>query len=676
MITMAGTSSPSFSTNPVPALIARRTTVLAPPSLSTVNHLDTIPSSSSSHPVNHASTSSASHNIARRGTHSHSRSDLLATAVSAPTAAHPVSTRENISTSKTWSPNRTPKDPAASTSAGASIGNGLSAGEFSVHPTFRCDAGECRGDVLVRVDGVEFWVHKDVLLFSSPFFKSVLEGGWRESRLSRVFHDEEDAVERVEEASGTKTGQSGARVPHMHIEEVEAETEEEEQECASALAADDAVGLDVDEKHLSARKEGAARRRSLLRASYHTALCSQDDERTASPTLSQYAAAFPDASDTSTPKGSDEESDEERSTASEGDEVNEVADASHEQITTGDDDDAAPDYPQSVSKPARRYRGSSQLRSKHLAARLTLRKLEAAQAIPARSTSKPAGGLLPDSAARLESLATPPLSPLLTNPAQPEHEDMSTSKSLPSRYQGVISVIDLAEESPSTFHDFLHHAYPHLDLSVTWFNCGPLLRFADKFQVPFLRRSCVTFLRAALAGRPIEAMRLGELHGMDEVYKEASRHVLDNFAAWEPDELQCLSQGTLLKLERKRTWFLERLLKLGLANPARDYECHANCPDPTACAKALGEKWVSAYANAFRFSPPQPSIIFRNLRELDGSSATANGMQLSACQSHAKVWVQGLFDRMFELGTLHTPRQFLAVKLDSAPQRNVFRDKM
>ena len=606
-----------------------------------------------------------------------------------------------------------------------------------MHPTFRSDADH-RGDVLVRVDGVEFWVHKDVLLFSSPFFKSVLEGGWKESRLSTLLHAEEAAHpatadeteleegehrQRIELKSAGASADEGATDPTGASAKATGGSEGTPQPTlAMSLAEEQEAAVDdvaeLDKEHLDTGSE--ARRRSLLRASYHTALWSQDDERAPSPTLSQCAAGFTDPSENAlstdeaegpSAAGDDTESEDDFQQESDAEQDAKARNAGEPDqsgavIAEGGSTAAEPAATEATQRQRSGSLGLKQVRSKskHLAARLTLRKLESAQrdkSIPTRSTSKGKTSL--ESSAepstwaasagpleRFESLATPPVSRRASQEApftslgtsdaksKPGSSQNETSEeppppprktTLPSRYRGIISVIDLEEESASTFHDFLFHAYPHLDLSVTWFNCGLLLRFSDKFQVPFLRRSCVSFLRAALAGRPIEAMRLAELHGMDDLYKEASRHVLDNFSAWEPDELEVLSRETLLKLERKRTWFLERLLKLGLANPARDYECHPSCPDPAACARALHEKWQAAYANAFRFSPPQPSAIFRHLRELDPPSGAS--MQLSSCQATSRVWVQGLFDRMFELGTLHTGRLFLAVKLDGQVQRNV-----
>ncbi|SNX86149.1 uncharacterized protein MEPE_04858 [Melanopsichium pennsylvanicum] len=778
---------------PVPALISRLAPTLssAPSSLSTITHLDAnananAPSATSVSSSLSASTTSrtaqAHHASSRR-----QRSDLH-TAVSLPTAAHSVPARENISTSKTWSSGlaRPHTTPNAATASGY---GGESEGEFRVHPTFRSDA-ENRGDVLVRVDDVEFWVHKHVLLFSSPFFQSVLGGEWKESRLSKLRQDEaedeaptKEEEEEVDDATVPRQSQadpnsnthdettlrkndatardadanasSSSNIDRIEKLSKPAIVADHADDMAEELEADDMAASEVNSDY---RLGIQTRRRSLLCASYHTALWSQDDESCASPTLLQCDAKFPSSTSSSNSEADEAEHHNvaEEGSSSEGDSKDdddveemdtlpkeldnvEAQEKGHNGNGEVPEEDESPTKT-SQQRPRRGGVGLNGVRSKskHLAARLTLRKLESAQrhkTVPIRSTSKQCGlasaqtntepGLAISASSpslgpqeRFESLATPPSSRRASNeyprwlntkeentqaaaraiqPSKFKEEKLlrrqnTSRKTIPSGYKNLIAMIDLVEESPSTFHDFLRHTYPHLDLSVTWYNCGPLLRFSDKFQVPFLRRSCLNFLRAALAGRPIEAMRLAELHGIDDLYKEASRHVLDNYTAWGAEELEVLSKETLLKLERKRTWFLERLLKLGLANPGRDYECTSNCPDPGHCAKVLHERWISAYSNAFRFSPPQPSVIFRCLRELDnasssvGSSAGTGGCgegatsssattrMLSSCQQAARVWVQGLFDRMFELGTLHTAgRLFLAIKLDAQVQRNASR---
>ncbi|KAI5478447.1 BTB/POZ-like domain containing protein [Pseudohyphozyma bogoriensis] len=123
---------------------------------------------------------------------------------------------------------------------------------------------------------------------------------------------------------------------------------------------------------------------------------------------------------------------------------------------------------------------------------------------------------------------------------------------------------------------------------------------AEKFDLPSLRNACFAFLLPSCAGKPVMGMRIAEENNIPELYKESSRYTLDNFANFSPSELATLSQPTLLKLERKRSWFLERLLELGLVQTSKDYVCQPQCPDPVGCAKLVDEKWRSAWASAFR----------------------------------------------------------------------------
>ncbi|KAI8972252.1 hypothetical protein BD414DRAFT_426253 [Trametes punicea] len=211
------------------------------------------------------------------------------------------------------------------------------------------------------------------------------------------------------------------------------------------------------------------------------------------------------------------------------------------------------------------------------------------------------------------------------------------------------AIIVLKEEKASTFHDFLKYIYPHLVCTITWNNVEGLMNIAHKLHVPALQNECLTFLLTHAAGRPLKAMRIAELFDEEELYREASRFVLDNPGGWSEEELSTLSQATLLKLEKRRTWFLERVLKLGLVQIAKEYQCCLSCPDPTNCARLLEEKWKQAYQAVFRFGPCQPSMVFRYLRTLEGVSPPLSLTHLS-CQTTAKAFVATLFDRMFSLG--------------------------
>jgi hypothetical protein len=219
-----------------------------------------------------------------------------------------------------------------------------------------------------------------------------------------------------------------------------------------------------------------------------------------------------------------------------------------------------------------------------------------------------------------------------------------------------------------------------MECTITWNNVEGLMNIGNKLCVPSLQRICLNFLLTHAAGRPIKAMRIAELFEEEELYREASRFVLDNPGGWPEQELNTLSSETLLKLEKRsksfptqapkshshtlscrRTWFLERVLKLGLVQIAKEYECVRfcsskawnkrsfktltlsatkcpSCPDPQTCARLLDEKWRQAYQAVFRFGPCQPSMVFRYLRTLEGVSPPLALSHL-VCQTTAKAFV-------------------------------------
>ena len=128
-----------------------------------------------------------------------------------------------------------------------------------------------------------------------------------------------------------------------------------------------------------------------------------------------------------------------------------------------------------------------------------------------------------------------------------------------------------------------------MECTITWNNVGGLMNISHKLCVPSLQRECLTFLLTHAAGKPIKAMRIAEIFEEEELYRESSRFVLDNPGGWTEQELNTLSQETLLKLEKRyvlrqtrilshtfvvrRNWFLERVLKLGLTMVAKEYQC-------------------------------------------------------------------------------------------------------
>jgi hypothetical protein len=77
------------------------------------------------------------------------------------------------------------------------------------------------------------------------------------------------------------------------------------------------------------------------------------------------------------------------------------------------------------------------------------------------------------------------------------------------------------------------------------------MNIAHKLCVASLQHDCMEFLLTHAAGRPVKALRLAELFQEEELYREASRFVLDNPEGWPEEEMSTLSRETQLKLEKR-----------------------------------------------------------------------------------------------------------------------------
>ncbi|KAE8249117.1 hypothetical protein A4X13_0g5334 [Tilletia indica] len=486
---------------------------------------------------------------------------------------------------------------------------------FVVLPTFHAEADN-PGDVLVIVQECDFYVHRDLLWFSSSFFRDLLQENWAEGLLA----DNEEA--RQQESEATDDDKS-SNPPSSEAVEKMAESEPID---ANGSASSDASPFVLTSSSPQESKDKEKEKEK--HTSYHTAQLNFDD---------------PASTRTSTgPEG-----------------VSPVVNGGSTSAQTI----VNPSFPFSPSSrsdnlPTRDTDRSALAISPTLSLQ-NLQLLETPPGSPRRrmlqaSSSRSAEDPSPDR----NRFRTPPAAPIVHHQ---RHRPISKPRGV------IVSVLRLEEEQPSTFQSFLSAVYPHLRLAVSWRNIGNLMTFSDKYGVnpSLLYEPCRTFLEASLTGNPIEAMRLAEHFGLQGVFKEASKHVLDLYAVWSTSELSVLSKETLLKLERKRSWFLERLLKLSVSNPQRDFECQALCPHQEVCAEALQQRWNAAYNAAFRFGPPQPTSVWKHLRELEGGGPP---LTQSACENACRTWVQTRFDRMFELGLAgpRTRSQFLYILLDDS----------
>ncbi len=58
------------------------------------------------------------------------------------------------------------------------------------------------------------------------------------------------------------------------------------------------------------------------------------------------------------------------------------------------------------------------------------------------------------------------------------------------------------------------------------------MHLSQKLISPNLQSACLSFLLSHAAGKPIKALRIAELYEEEELYREASRFVLDNLGGW------------------------------------------------------------------------------------------------------------------------------------------------
>jgi hypothetical protein len=63
------------------------------------------------------------------------------------------------------------------------------------------------------------------------------------------------------------------------------------------------------------------------------------------------------------------------------------------------------------------------------------------------------------------------------------------------------------------------------------------MNISDKLCVPSLQSACLQFLLSHAAGKPIKAMRIAEIFGHEELYRESSRWVLARLAYSYIDDL-------------------------------------------------------------------------------------------------------------------------------------------
>ncbi|WVQ84414.1 hypothetical protein IAT38_006566 [Cryptococcus sp. DSM 104549] len=503
--------------------------------------------------------------------------------------------------------------------------------EIQVHKTFWKDAS-LPGRAKVIVGKNEFWCHKEVLWFASPFFQGLLEGNWAENYPE------------------TEMAPSPADVPFREARrQPPSPPTDTDPPSPIPRGPSESIGSSITPSRLLPSDEVAISVATV--ASNESPVPPDDgaqgeasDEET--KTASVYLDAAEDGGDVAVilkelreiPEGSVTGDAEGRR----GSGATIGASPALGEVAEGEAEPSRPNTapPQAMAPPP--------VNTFHLAPASALTLASSEAEIEAESEDEPVHALTHPPNRRTNPMRASFSSSIASRKSKTLRVSTGKEKAVVNERARADVVVELHEESAAAFQDFLFWAYPHLECKVTWTNVEDLLSLSSKLIVPALQRMCHHFLMTHASGRPVMALSLAEQHENAELFREASRFVLDQ-PTWDQDEMETLSEMTQLKLSKRRNWFLERLLKLGSIDVKKDYTCRPDCPDPTRCQTQLDEKWRQAHTAVCRYGPPQPSVAFRCLRQLETFPTNPSlVMQHPLCQSTAKSWVMSLFDRMFQ----------------------------
>ncbi|WVR07670.1 hypothetical protein IAU60_004712 [Kwoniella sp. DSM 27419] len=482
-----------------------------------------------------------------------------------------------------------PWDPSADRDASSEVEEE----DVQVHPSFLPDA-TMPGNVKVMVGRYEFWCHREVLWFASPFFQGLLQGSWAETNaLSRSTRSSAYDLDTSHDVS----------IPSDLLSLTPTDTDRADQPApAPAVAEFEQTSGD------------------------HTAVTKHDGGSEVAPVHIQPLT----------------------DRASDSDEADLGTSSKQGSIYV----DAMEDYP-NVSDILRELRELPETpvdEIRNIGEMLDESSLTLSEVASGATSGAPTVAVEVDEAGDRRQALAGHTRKLARSRTGSTIRHSFSSEVVPGHRRRVATeaTVELHEESASAFQDFLFWAYPHLECKVTWTNVVNLLALAHKLIVPALQKLCDHFLFTHASGRPVMAMSLAEGYGNGELYKEASRFVLDQ-ATWEESEREALTFETRLKLSQRRLWFCERLLKLRSIDVKKEYTCRADCPDPARCQAQLDEKWQQAYNAVVKFGPPRPSVAFRCMRQLETSFTNPSlVMSHPLCETAAKQWVSTLFDRMFQ----------------------------
>ncbi|CAG8746758.1 3616_t:CDS:1, partial [Ambispora leptoticha] len=177
----------------------------------------------------------------------------------------------------------------------------------------------------------------------------------------------------------------------------------------------------------------------------------------------------------------------------------------------------------------------------------------------------------------------------------------------------LIPRIPLTDESASNIEMLLSFLYPNTFFEIDWNSVADLLHLADKYIIDTLTAACVAFLKRSFHEHPMTTLQLAEKYRIAQLYKEASKLVLNSFdhIFYDPRRLQGLSKSTETKLKVQRQEYVEGLNKIYCVTVDRQF--------PPLQADHLRSKFEECVKDVCTFPLPAPSETWRKLHRVDCS---------------------------------------------------------
>jgi hypothetical protein len=104
-------------------------------------------------------------------------------------------------------------------------------------------------------------------------------------------------------------------------------------------------------------------------------------------------------------------------------------------------------------------------------------------------------------------------------------------------------------ETPELIEGMLSFIYPNKCFTITWDNISDFLRISDKFAIKKLKQNCKDMLLKDFQYNTLLTIKLAEEYSFQDVYKESSKLILDDFQKYSSHpQFKLLSKETRLKL--------------------------------------------------------------------------------------------------------------------------------